>query len=91
MVDQRVLFTLKLEFVGTRLQVYMVKVDVEVIRLGILVDGEDLHKSIIPNGRMSDDVEEELAQVLKQAKSLAADFPSNAYNDIKSGRFAERI
>ncbi len=69
----------------------MIKVDVEVIRLGILVDGEDLQNKIIPNGRMSEDVEEELAQVLKHAKSLAADFPSNAYNDINSGRFAERI
>jgi hypothetical protein len=34
-----VLFTLISEFYQTLLQVYMIKVDVELVRFGILVDG----------------------------------------------------
>ena len=49
----KVLFTLVSEFNQTLLQVYMIKVDVELVRFGILVDGEDLHKAANTNGQQS--------------------------------------
>ncbi len=39
LVELKVLFTMRSEFHHTLLQVYFIKVDIELVRLGILVDG----------------------------------------------------
>ena len=44
LVDRKILFELVSGFHKTVLKVYMIKVDVEFVRFGILVDGIDKHK-----------------------------------------------
>ena len=61
------LFRLTSEFFKTKLHVYYIKIDVEVIRLGILVDGVDTHQKLILNGATSDVIENEMTELLKLA------------------------
>ena len=69
----------------------MIKVDVELIRFGILVDGCDMYLRIIQNGSPSDVVAHELIEHLKVANKLVWDFPSKVHDDIMSGRFTKRL
>lgn len=61
MVEDSVLFRFTSEFHRTLIKVIMIKIDVEVIRFEILVNGVEFSKRIIPNRSMSEVVEEELA------------------------------
>ena len=70
------------------LQVYLIKVDVELVRFGILVDGVDTHKIANINGQISTLIEKQLISILIKAKNLASDFPMSVQGDIMSGRFA---
>ncbi len=76
------------EFHQTLLQVYLIKIDVELVRFGILVDGVDMHKIANINGQISTFIEEQLISILRKAKNLASDFPMSVQDDIMAGRFA---
>ncbi len=67
MVTKKVLFTLKSKFYKKLLEIYMVKVDVELIRFGILIDGMDSHQVLNFNGQTSDFLEYELKELVKAA------------------------
>ena len=69
----------------------MVKVDVEFVRFGIWVDGEDLHKTPNTNGEWSQVIEKQLMQVLEAAKRMTYDFPRSVYEDIMDHRFTRRM
>ncbi len=67
LVKKKVLFTLKSKFNKKLLEIYMVHVDVELIRFGILVDGVDSHQVLNFNGQTSDFLEYELKELVKTA------------------------
>jgi hypothetical protein len=54
LVKQKTFFSLKSEFHKTELQLYMIKIDVELVRFGILIDGVDTHQLVNTNGQTSD-------------------------------------
>jgi hypothetical protein len=91
LVERRVLFTLTSEFYQTKLQLYMIKVDVELVRFGILVDGVDLHQTLNTTGQTSDVIECQPMELSRTANKLTCDFPTNVQDDILSGRFALRL
>ena len=64
LVDRIVLFSLTSEFYKTQLQIYLIKLDVELVRLGILINGEDLHKTPNIIGQTSFAIEQQLKQLL---------------------------
>jgi hypothetical protein len=66
-------------------------VDVELLRFGILVNGQDLHRKISTNGLTSDALEKMLIEITITATRLTRDFPKRVYQDVISGRFAERM
>lgn len=69
----------------------MIKVDVELIRFGILINGQDMHLRTIRNGLTSRQIEYELIEQMKVANKLVWDFPKQISDDIISGRFTKRI
>ena len=78
-MSQIVLFKFTSEFRKTLLQVYAIKVDVELVRFGILVNGEDLHQKIPTNGLKSVGLEQLLVDIIKTANQLTRDFPTRVY------------
>ncbi len=69
----------------------MIKVDVELVRFGILVDGVDLHHTLNTNGQTSDVIVNQLMELLRTANKLTCDFPTNVHDEILSGRFTLRL
>ena len=59
--------------------------------MGILVDGEDLHRVTKIRGMMSKAIEQQLIEIMKKATKLACDFPQRVHDDIISDRFALRM
>ena len=53
------------EFYKRLLQVYLIKVDVELVRFGILVDGKDMHMMMPTNGDKSEAIEQKLIKLMK--------------------------
>ncbi len=60
LVKEIKLFTLKSKLYQKLLEVYMIKVDVELVRFGILFDGIDSHQVVNLKGKTSDYIEYEL-------------------------------
>jgi hypothetical protein len=69
----------------------MIKVDVELVRFGILVDGQDLHTMTPFNGQPSSGIKAGLIKLMMIVNKLARDFPEQVYFDILSGKFTERM
>jgi hypothetical protein len=69
----------------------MVKLDVELVRFGIFIDGEDLHKTPNINGQQSDAIENQLIDLLQVAKTITYDFPQDVYADILDNTFTQRM
>ena len=79
------------EFYERKIEVYCLKVDVEVILLGVEVDGKHECSEVMPIGSDSMFVEENLVQILDKAHKMADDFPMSVKDDIMSGKFTERM
>ena len=69
----------------------MIKVDVELVRFGILVDDQDLHWMPPLNGHKSKDVRERLINLMILFDRLSRDFPQRSYDEIFMGRFEHRL
>jgi hypothetical protein len=69
----------------------MIKVDVEIVRFGILIDGADLHKVICYNKQSPDEIREALKKLMLIFKKLYRGFPTYVRDDIISGRFVNRL
>ncbi len=69
----------------------MIKVGPELIRFGILVDGEDIHQVQDLEGLSTYSVEQKLVELVKKAKGLASELPKGIKDDIISGKFTQRI
>ena len=50
LVTFQILFSLKSDFYKQNIGLYLIKVDVEMVRFGILVDNADLHKALCYDG-----------------------------------------
>ena len=85
------LFKFTSEFRKTPVKVYMIKVDVELVRLGILVNGKEVYRNAWTKELTSAEIEDLLVEMLKFVISLTRDFPESVYNDIISGRFTKRM
>ena len=69
----------------------MIKVDVEFVRFGISVDGEDLLKVPNINGQWSEAIEKQLMLLLEESKMMTYDFPKSVFDDILDHRFTYRM
>ena len=56
-MEREILFRLESEFYQTELKLYIIKVDVELVRFGILVNDEDMYMKLNINGCKSDLIE----------------------------------
>lgn len=54
LVEREILSARLTKFKSQIIRLYMIKVDVEVVRFGILVDGKDEHKFVLTNGDNSE-------------------------------------
>lgn len=79
------------EFYKHRLQLYMLRVDVELVRFGILVNNTDLHRFVCVSGMYADEIRSTLMKLKLMLKKLSRDFPPQVRDDIVSGRFTERL
>jgi hypothetical protein len=91
LVTFQILFSLKSDFYKQIISLYMIKVDVEIVRFGILVDSADLHKALCYNGASSEKIRETLYKLLLLFNRLAKGFPTYVRDDIVSGRFTKRL
>ena len=91
MIKVKMLASRMTEFEKRFLQVYMIKLDVELVRFGVLVDGEDLHMMTPFNGQQSKGIRDGLIRLMHIVNNLARDFPTRTYEDILSGDFAKRL
>ncbi len=91
LVHRKILFELVSCFHKTVLKVYMIKVDVELVRFGILVDGIDKYKVTNVYDLFSKGIEQHLGSLMRTAHDLANDFPKGVQDDIMMGRFTQRI
>ena len=91
LVYRKILFELVSCFHKTVLKVYMIKVDVELVRFGILVDGIDKHRVTNVYDLFSKGIEQHLSSLMRTAHDLANDFPKGVQEDIMMGKFTERI
>ena len=87
----QILASLNSEFYKRTVKLYMIKVDVEIVRFGILIDGADLHKVLCYNGQSSSEIRDALIKLMLIFNKLARGFPAYVRDDIVSGRFANRL
>ncbi len=63
----------------------------ELVRFGIMVDGEDNHKMTNLKAKGAKFIEQKLIELVNTAKKLANNLPKRINDEIISGRFTAKI
>ena len=73
------------------IEVFVIKVDVEIVRLGIQYDGSETFPTGLYNGIISTAVEKEMIDLVKEAYDCSNSFFVSLEESVLDGSFARRI